>query len=173
MCGHQGEENCLAYGPGALLLPIFRGLRVRVGIHTGVADVVEINPVTRRYTYGGRVAKIAKLVSDTPSGGQIVMSGDSLAQIRSVQDLMTRVCSCSPSRLPVALVAGAVECISLRLSLRRKKWRRVLAFISHRSLPIHITPVCRIRCLVNTLLITKKAVETISKGETYNELRGG
>jgi class 3 adenylate cyclase len=62
-----------------------------VGIHTGVADVVEVNPVTRRYTYGGEVAKVAKLVSDAPSGGQIVMSGEALAQIQSVHDLMARV----------------------------------------------------------------------------------
>eukprot|EP00873_Tetraselmis_striata_P004147 jgi/Tetstr1/424411/TSEL_014969.t1 len=50
----KGPENCAAYGPDALLLPIFRGLRVRVGIHTGMADEVEVNPVTRRVVYGGQ-----------------------------------------------------------------------------------------------------------------------
>jgi len=88
----QGEEeSCTIYGPNTLLLPIFRGLRVRVGIHTGLAEEVEINPVTRRVVYGGQVAKIAKAVSDAPSGGQIVISGDTLAEVRSVHDLMTRV----------------------------------------------------------------------------------
>jgi hypothetical protein len=38
-----------------------------------------------------QVAKIAKKVSDAPCGGQIVMSGDTLAQVRSMQDLMQRV----------------------------------------------------------------------------------
>jgi len=85
------EESCTIYGPNTLLLPIFRGLRVRVGIHTGLAEEVEINPVTRRVVYGGQVAKIAKAVSDAPSGGQIVISGDTLAEVRSVHDLMTRV----------------------------------------------------------------------------------
>jgi len=51
----QGEEeSCTIYGPNTLLLPIFRGLRVRVGIHTGLAEEVEINPVTRRVVYGGQ-----------------------------------------------------------------------------------------------------------------------
>ena len=37
------------------VLPIFRGLRVRMGVHTGVADVVKIHENTRRVTYGGKV----------------------------------------------------------------------------------------------------------------------
>lgn len=53
--GHQGQESCAVYGPECLMLPIFRGLRVRVGIHTGLAEEVEVNPVTRRVVYGGKV----------------------------------------------------------------------------------------------------------------------
>jgi hypothetical protein len=37
------------------LLPIFRGLRVRMGVHTGVADVVKLHESTRRVIYGGEV----------------------------------------------------------------------------------------------------------------------
>jgi hypothetical protein len=45
----------VVYGPEELMLPIFRGLRVRIGIHTGIAEKVETNPVTRRVVYGGKV----------------------------------------------------------------------------------------------------------------------
>ena len=35
--------------------------------------------------------RVAKAVSDTPSGGQIIMSGESLADIASIKDLMNEV----------------------------------------------------------------------------------
>ena len=36
-----------------------------------------------------QVMRVAKAVSDTPSGGQIIMSGESLAEIASIKDLMS------------------------------------------------------------------------------------
>jgi len=72
-------------------VPAFRGLRVRVGMHTGIADVVGVHEVTKRVTYGGKVVAKAKEVSDTPCGGQIIMSGETLAAITSVQQLMCRL----------------------------------------------------------------------------------
>eukprot|EP00951_Prasinocladus_malaysianus_P049637 scaffold671920_cov53-Prasinocladus_malaysianus.AAC.1 len=36
-------------------LPVFRGLRVRVGMHTGIAEVAGVHEITKRATYGGRV----------------------------------------------------------------------------------------------------------------------
>jgi len=87
----EGKECRVVYGPQSLLLPIFRGPRVRIGIHTGTATSVSINPVTKRLVYAGEVASIAKAVSDAPCGGQIVMSGETLAEVRSMQDLSKRV----------------------------------------------------------------------------------
>jgi hypothetical protein len=39
----------------------------------------------------GQVVQIAKAVSDTPCGGQIIMSGESLAEIASLKHLMSEV----------------------------------------------------------------------------------
>jgi len=72
-------------------LPVFRGLRVRMGIHSGVAEEVSTHTITKRRTYGGKVVRVAKAVSDTPCGGQIIMSGESLAEIASVKHLMAEV----------------------------------------------------------------------------------
>jgi len=65
---------------------LFKGLRVRMGIHTG--------PVPRGYgqqpdgslVYGGRVLRDAKHVADSPAGGQIVMSGTVLGSM-NVEEL--------------------------------------------------------------------------------------
>jgi class 3 adenylate cyclase len=113
----------VAYGPQSLLLPIFRGPRVRIGIHTGTATSVSINPVTKRLVYAGEVASIAKAVSDAPCGGQIVMSGETLAEVRSMQDLSKRVC-----RLPVHLPPNN----------ERASWASIIAA----SQETNATPAC-------------------------------
>jgi len=86
----KSHGMCCLNSNGAVL-PVFRGPRVRIGIHTGVAESVSIHEVTKRYVYGGEVAEIAKAVSDTPCGGQIIMTSQTLAEIVSFQDLMERV----------------------------------------------------------------------------------
>mmetsp|Transcript_16726 Transcript_16726/g.46744 ORF Transcript_16726/g.46744 Transcript_16726/m.46744 type:complete len:1275 (-) Transcript_16726:82-3906(-) len=68
-------------------VPVFRGPRVRVGLHTGIATKVSTNPSTKRVVYEGSVAVLAKAISDTPCGGQIVMSGETLAAIHNMDEL--------------------------------------------------------------------------------------
>ena len=41
-----------------------------------------------------QVAEIAKAVSDTPCGGQIIITGETMAEIRSMSSLMERVADC-------------------------------------------------------------------------------
>eukprot|EP00193_Tetraselmis_chui_P015583 CAMPEP_0177779206 /NCGR_PEP_ID=MMETSP0491_2-20121128/16441_1 /TAXON_ID=63592 /ORGANISM="Tetraselmis chuii, Strain PLY429" /LENGTH=1290 /DNA_ID=CAMNT_0019298685 /DNA_START=350 /DNA_END=4222 /DNA_ORIENTATION=+ len=72
-------------------LPVFRGLRVRIGIHTGTADVVGTHENTKRVTYGGQVMATAKAISDVPAGGQIVASAETIAAIGSMHTLEQQV----------------------------------------------------------------------------------
>ncbi|GIM03952.1 hypothetical protein Vretimale_8569 [Volvox reticuliferus] len=56
--------------------PLFRGLRVRMGMWTGIPNAadVNVNATNRRTQYSGEVIIFAKLVSDTVHGGMVVLS---------------------------------------------------------------------------------------------------
>ncbi|KAG2497706.1 hypothetical protein HYH03_004443 [Edaphochlamys debaryana] len=67
---------------------VFAGLRVRVGLHCGVqAHEIVYNPASARQTFGGEALRIAKGVTDCASGGQVVLSGEVLAQVQLAGDL--------------------------------------------------------------------------------------
>ncbi|KAK9829912.1 hypothetical protein WJX72_008611 [[Myrmecia] bisecta] len=51
---------------------LFRGLRIRMGVATGVVDRASVHELTKRVDYSGPVMDLAKAISDTPFGGQIV-----------------------------------------------------------------------------------------------------
>lgn len=62
---------------------VFRGLRVRLGLHTGIssaADVIE-NKVSGRVEYAGVPLALAKAVSDAGHGGMVLLSGDTFAAL--------------------------------------------------------------------------------------------
>ncbi|KAG2431384.1 hypothetical protein HYH02_013371 [Chlamydomonas schloesseri] len=60
--------------PGASL--VFKGLRVRMGLHAGVSSASEMsyNRAAARVMYCGPVLRAAKAVSDCAHGGQVVLS---------------------------------------------------------------------------------------------------
>ncbi|KAG2485784.1 hypothetical protein HYH03_015495 [Edaphochlamys debaryana] len=62
----------------------FRGLCVRMGLHSGLDDPSQIafNKVGSAYQYCGPFATIAKLVSDAAPGGLITLSGQAFARLR-------------------------------------------------------------------------------------------
>eukprot|EP00232_Nephroselmis_pyriformis_P011527 CAMPEP_0182887662 /NCGR_PEP_ID=MMETSP0034_2-20130328/20960_1 /TAXON_ID=156128 /ORGANISM="Nephroselmis pyriformis, Strain CCMP717" /LENGTH=1250 /DNA_ID=CAMNT_0025021039 /DNA_START=158 /DNA_END=3907 /DNA_ORIENTATION=+ len=69
--------------------PLFRGPRIRMGIHTGIVPPGKLHEggnMEGKVAYGGQLMRVAKKVSDIPCGGQIVMSGAALASI-NVEDL--------------------------------------------------------------------------------------
>ncbi|KAG2497722.1 hypothetical protein HYH03_004458 [Edaphochlamys debaryana] len=67
---------------------VFAGLRVRVGLHCGVqAQEIVYNPASARQTFGGEALRVAKAVTDCASGGQVVLSGEVLAQVQLAGDL--------------------------------------------------------------------------------------
>jgi len=83
---------CVFHSSSTRPLPVFRGLRVRMGIHSGVANSTSNSKASdRRTRYGHQFMEIANAVSSLPCGGQIVMTADTLAQIESMNDLLARV----------------------------------------------------------------------------------
>ncbi|GIL79822.1 hypothetical protein Vretifemale_9103 [Volvox reticuliferus] len=55
---------------------IFRGLRVRMGMHTGISNEADVayNKAAARMQYSGEILQYAKSVSDAAAGGMILLS---------------------------------------------------------------------------------------------------
>ena len=70
----EGEE--LSFCEGDHLL--FRGFRVRIGIHSGVAKLSERNKATAKVTYSGKAPSLTKTVCDSGKGGAVIITGSSL-----------------------------------------------------------------------------------------------
>ncbi|KAG2440501.1 hypothetical protein HYH02_010379 [Chlamydomonas schloesseri] len=64
----------------------YRGLRVRMGIHTSYrpdACVMTFNRVNSTYHYAGALAGTAKLVSEAAAGGLVVLSAQAFTRLRN------------------------------------------------------------------------------------------
>ena len=116
----QSGAPAVLHKPTGALLPLYRGLRVRIGLHSGIAEEVGVNETTKRRTYDGAVMKTAEAVAHTPCGGQIIMSGESLAAICSIQDLMAQV------MYPSFLDPAMSQCDEPQSSVERRGLVRVL-----------------------------------------------
>jgi len=73
-------------GPQGLL---YRGLRVRMGVHVGEPEL-RADPRTGRVDYVGRMVNAAARVADAGHGGQVLLSGAAWAQVVSVLDVLGR-----------------------------------------------------------------------------------
>jgi class 3 adenylate cyclase len=62
----------------------WRGLRVRMGVHSGRPLPPTKHEVTGRWRYAGRSVAIAKAVEELCHGGQILVSGSSFSQINGL-----------------------------------------------------------------------------------------
>lgn len=58
-----------------------RGLRVRIGVHTGPINSWRKDEKTHRFIYDGPTVHIAKAVSNAAAGGQILISGETMAAL--------------------------------------------------------------------------------------------
>jgi class 3 adenylate cyclase len=65
-----------------------RGLRVRMGVHTGVADAVVVDPITSRMDYLGQMVNKASRIAGLAVGGQIVISQSIWNAIQPAADSM-------------------------------------------------------------------------------------
>ncbi|KAG2494772.1 hypothetical protein HYH03_007016 [Edaphochlamys debaryana] len=92
-----GESLCTRWRvvdegePGAQL--VFRGLRVRMGVHSGLEaeqNAVTLNRTLNRMQYSGLGLQMAKAVCDAAHGGQVLMSEAAFTQL-AVEGLKERV----------------------------------------------------------------------------------
>lgn len=77
------KDTCeLALTP-FLIRIVFKGLRVRMGMHVGVAVKTVQDPMTRRLEYVGPAVNSAARITALSHGGQVVMSQRTLDKINS------------------------------------------------------------------------------------------
>ena len=68
-------------------IPVYKGVRVRMGIATGRAAHIRTHKLTKRKEFIGDVLWRGRTVSDAPVGGQILMDSLTAAMIESEADL--------------------------------------------------------------------------------------
>lgn len=60
---------------------VFRGLRVRMGVATGLPERMKFHKMTMRAEYFGAVVRRVHAVSETPHGGQIIMDQETFSEV--------------------------------------------------------------------------------------------
>ena len=66
---------------------IFHGLRVRMGVATGVPSRVRQHKLTRRWEYMGEVVWRARSVSEVPVGGQILLDSTTATLLGNIKEM--------------------------------------------------------------------------------------
>ena len=77
--GVQGGEAEASPKAGSGLL--YRGLRVRIGIHTGGAEAAESGRGAAKLVYTGRAPSLTRTVCDAGEGGATLVTGSSFARL--------------------------------------------------------------------------------------------
>ncbi|HVG62739.1 MAG TPA: adenylate/guanylate cyclase domain-containing protein [Hyalangium sp.] len=68
---------------------LFRGLRVRMGIHVGEPDL-RVDARTGQVDYVGRMVNVAARVAEAGHGGQVLLSGAAWAQVAGMMERLGR-----------------------------------------------------------------------------------
>ncbi|WP_075006301.1 ATP-binding protein [Stigmatella aurantiaca] len=82
----EEPEAAEVIGPHGLL---YRGLRVRMGVHVGEPEL-RINTRTGQVDYIGRMVNVAARVAEAGHGGQVLLSGMAWAQVAGMVDRLGR-----------------------------------------------------------------------------------
>jgi class 3 adenylate cyclase len=80
---------------------IYKGLRVRMGVHVGQPRVVR-DPMTRRVEYIGPVINAAARITAMTHGGQILLSGATFGKITEESELAKRMVCLGKFEMPDA-----------------------------------------------------------------------
>ncbi|KAG2448798.1 hypothetical protein HYH02_006149 [Chlamydomonas schloesseri] len=107
--GPAGSGAAAAAAAAAAAVPrvMFRGLRVRMAVHTGGLSPCDVtrNPTSGRFQYGGAALRLARAVGDVASGGMILLSQaaqSALAEDRKSSErgaALARACSAAGGAL--------------------------------------------------------------------------
>jgi len=65
------------------------GLKVRMGVHTATVKDLKQHTLTNRVIYPHDLIHVTNLVQNTPCGGQVVISSDTLSALQSARDSST------------------------------------------------------------------------------------
>ncbi|GLI65580.1 hypothetical protein VaNZ11_009153, partial [Volvox africanus] len=84
MGGQALKSLLVALPTGRVALVAYRGLRVRMGLHSGLEDPQHIvfNKVASAYKYQGPFAETARCTIDAAPGGMVVLSSQTFARLR-------------------------------------------------------------------------------------------
>lgn len=69
---------------------VFRGLRVRMGVHTDTVTSYRYDQLSHQHRYSGPLMDIASQVSDTAAGGQILVTQATVSSIQSIAHLSSK-----------------------------------------------------------------------------------
>ena len=61
--------------------PLFHGLRVRMTIHTDVADAVSRHQITQKLLYQGSVYDVCEALTEFAKGGQVALSASTYGRL--------------------------------------------------------------------------------------------
>ena len=90
--GEAHGEASSGEGGRALL---YRGLRVRIGIHRGEAEVVDRNRASAKMVYCGTGPSLCQTVCDAGEGGAVLVTGSSLVECSTPVDAAPFHCGVS------------------------------------------------------------------------------
>jgi hypothetical protein len=75
------SQSCALTRPRPQDMPLFRGLRVRMTIHTDVADAVTRHQITQKLLYQGSVYDVCEALTDFAKGGQVALSASTYGRL--------------------------------------------------------------------------------------------
>ena len=80
------EEINALYAESCQQSSLWNGLRVRIGMNTGLGRIIK-DPTTRRYDYYGDIVNIAARIESAAHGGQILATDTTLRQAENINSL--------------------------------------------------------------------------------------
>ena len=95
---------------------MYKGLRVRMGVHVGTPKVVR-DPMTRRVEYIGPVVNAAARITAMTHGGQIVMSHAVHAKVKDADTVTKRLVHLGKFEMPDAPGGTLIDKGHLQLRL--------------------------------------------------------
>lgn len=116
--------------------PLFCGLRIRMGVHSSVAAGVRRHENTHRIHYTGSAETVAKALCDAANGGQILISGQTLADVGTIEFIAAGGDSNMTSRVSGGIQPRFQWENKARRRLRRSLMRKNAA--KERDLSFHI-----------------------------------